>query len=297
MGWLSKITPNELKGGGWADYAGAAVGIATGNPWLAALAGGAGAAYRGSNIFGGAATAGLGTGLFNMASGSGFMGGASGGGAGNWWDDLFANASGGVPAASGGGAPVTTAVSPGAAGVAPVYDLGATAAGGAAASGGGSPIADIIKQVLGGGAKGGGTAAGGGSLGTANNLLGLASGAYGLYTGAQTRKLAEPGRDAAKRLQMLASDPAAVRGMPGYAEGLGAGRQELDRMLGAQGQTGGGLAAEAMAKFGGAYDTNFRNAELQRLQSISQGAVPAEREANDIVRQSLEQLSYIFRRR
>lgn len=206
---------------------------------------------------------------------------------------------GGLPWDYASEVPVAEGVSAGASSGAPVVDI-TTGTGGSPApvveAGQQAGFADRLRylasQVMGSAGAG----AGGGSFGTLNTAWNLGSGIYGLARQAQTRKLGAAGRPSAEQLAYLTNNPAAIRGVPGYQAGLEAGRQELERYLAQQGQTGGGLAAQAMARFGGQYDTMFRQAELNRLQSVAQGAVPAEREANDIVRRALEQISYTFRR-
>lgn len=290
MGFLSKLIPNELKHGGWLDYAGAAVGAFTGNPLLGAAIGGGAAAYRGKNPLVGAGTGFLSGSLFSAASGApgapGLAGAASeGGGISDWLKNLFTNAQG----------PVAEGVED-AAGVG-IMGGENVAAGNIPASATSTFTQPSLMEQLFGKAQGGGAPGpGGGKLGMATTGLNLASGAYGLYNAAQTRKLAAPGRAAAGALNNLTNNPAAIRSIPGYQAGKDAMQQQLERELAKQGQTGGGMAAEAMARAGGAYDTQFRMAEMQRLQATAQGAVPAETQANDIVRRALEQISYTFRR-
>lgn len=320
MGFLSKFIPNELKGGGWVDYAGTAAGIATGNPWIGAAVGAGGAAYRGNNIaLGalqgyGAGNAGAsfnGGGLYGWATGAtdpttlssisggydygGFsspnmfsaeLGTGSYGSAGSLYD--YAQGSGGAPGYSFDGGAYDysfdgSGMSPGSGyanntGTPPFNPSGS----------GESLWEQLKRRAMGSGRPG--------SLGPGTSALNLGSGLYGLYTAAQTRKLAAPGRAAADQLRMLTENPNAIRSYPGYQSGLAAGRQELERSLAKQGQIGGGMAAEAMAKFGGIYDMQYRQSELQRLAQVTQGSVPAEVQANDIVRRALEQISATFRR-
>ena len=125
-----------------------------------------------------------------------------------------------------------------------------------------------------------------------SKLHSLGSGVMGLYQANQMRQLAKPGQEAAKRMAYLEGNPEAIQGLPGYASGKAAMIQARDRLIAQQGQTGGGMALEATMKSEGAYDAQFRNAELQRLQSVAQGGVAPQINYAELVSRALASIGY-----
>lgn len=305
MSWFSKLVPNEIKP--VIQPLATAAGYYFGGPIGAAAGNAIGAKARGastSDTIKGAALTYAGSSLFDAAGGTSLFSGGDGTSTNGLWE----NAKEGTRSLNGGGIWEGLKGSANEAYNNPGYD----------------PLGDQTGSLYNSASTGPTT--GGGDIGKFGDLspsrlgtgreegildilrrnaqrlsplvtgVNLASGAFGLYNAAQARKLGAPGRAASAEMTRLTNDPNAIRALPGYQGGMDAGTQQLNRTLAAQGQTGGGLAAEANARFAGTYDSTFRNAELTRLQNVAQGGIAADVHANEIVRRALEQISYSFRR-
>lgn len=249
MGFLSKIIPNELKGGGWLDFAGPAVGAATGMPWLGAAIGGGSAAYRGKNVLTGAGIGALGGALPGMLSDMGSFAGTASNAAAipAFGADLFASSQGFVPGS---------------------FELGTVASGGSAASGLGSGLItgagqippqmlELLKRL--------GMVPGGGPLSTAMNL---GSGLYGLKTASDLKALSktasgfDPERaQYAAQLRDLNANPASIVDRPNFR----AGESAVVNRMKAQGYLGSGNMADAVAKYG----SDFFTSESNRLAQLA----------------------------
>lgn len=262
MGFLSKIIPNELKHGGWLDFAGPVIGAATGMPFLGAAIGGGAAAYRGNNPLVGAGLGYAGGALGNAFSGGegGFLGDFSGlastaggaspgtlsmfGGAGPMFGDISASSFGGF---SGGGSSVFTP---------------ATAVGGSAGGLGGmsTSMLELLKKLgLGGMVPGGGPLSTAVNLGSA--LYGL-KGAHDLRALGKTAGGFDPQRAGyATQLRDLNANPASIVNRPNFA----AGESALINRMKSQGYLGSGNMADAVAKYG----SDFFTSESNRLGQLA----------------------------
>lgn len=342
MGFLSKLVPNELKGGGWVTPVATAAGFMLGGPAGAAAGSALGTKYSGGS-WGDAAKAGAlsyaGSSLFSSATGAT---GGGGGGFGNLFAD--ASASGAnqfIPA-------IANAADPIEAMYAAMEATGAQTATEAAqqlgygsaqamlnainpawvsTSGLALDASDMMNnagfpnaaaEVAGSNTAAFGPGPGGFLNSMAQNVglqevpgettmqrmfrmakgagsvFNVASGIAGLGQAKQMRALAKPGQEAARRMAFLEANPGAINDIPGYAAGKAAMIQARDRVLAQQGQTGGGMALEATMKSEGAYDAQFRNAELQRLQATAQGAVAPQVNYAELVSRALASIGYVF---
>lgn len=81
---------------------------------------------------------------------------------------------------------------------------------------------------------------------------------FGAYRSGYARQLAE-----------LMANPSSVTKLPGYDASLKAAEQALTRNLAAQGLTGSGTAAEALANFGGQFQNQFYQQQIAQLAGLS----------------------------
>lgn len=277
FGFIKKIAP-------------IAIGFATGNPFLGALAGGVGGALGGGGLKGG--LMGALSGYGGASLGGGLASALSGGGG---LSGLFSNAVSGVkgflsnPIGS-----ITSGIANTGQRLSSLLSGGGSIAPGSAAAGAGSLAKSAALSGAGGGASSlAGAGAGAATAGGSSSLSSLLSGVGGLYANAdaedqlidsQKRSLAglspflKTGTGANAELARLLGvggdpgssgygsltksfSPADLVNDPGYQFNLAQGNKALDNRLAATGNLDSGAAIKAGQQFGqGLADTTYNNA-------------------------------------
>jgi hypothetical protein len=279
--WFSKYAPYVIGAGAAIITGGAALGAMGGSAGTAAEAGMVGDSFLANGM--GSALATDAAGGASAAGGAGAVGGAgaAAGAGAEGWVSGEALATGGAPGWVSGESLATGGTAAN------------TAATGGWVSGESLPIGGEVTNGVGtmagtplttaeNAAMDSSYAAGAGGLGSLSGLgsalgglTGLAGNLYGLSQAGNVAKQADPWGDSGHRaaagdqLMELLKNPGSVTGLPGYGATMAASEQALTRNMAAQGFTGSGLSAQALASFGGQFQNQAYKEQVQSLSGLA----------------------------